>query len=255
MSHSYYQQGTARADGVRALFNRIAPRYDLINDLQSFGLHRYWKRRLLRLAEVQPGLAALDVCCGTGDLAEALASAGAKTTGCDFSSAMLAVAKARRKEIPYLQADALKLPFSEARFDIVTIGYGLRNLADFSRGLSELLRVLKPGGRLLILDFGKPRNPIWRAIYFAYLRIVVPIFGLIFCGDPAAYSYILESLRNYPAQDGVSTMLRELWCDSVGVYNFLGGIMSIHRAVKPANPPSLRQRHDVPLVTRHLVGQ
>lgn len=255
MSDSYYRQGADRADRVRALFNRIAGRYDLINDLQSFGLHRYWKRRLLSLAELKQGTSALDVCCGTGDITEALAAAGVQAIGCDFSSAMLAVAKARRKDIPYLQADALKLPSQDARFEIVTIGYGLRNLADFRQGLSEFLRVLKPGGRLLILDFGKPRNPIWRAVYFGYLRVVVPILGLIFCGDPAAYSYILESLRNYPAQDGVSAMLREFGCEPVEVYNFLGGIMSIHRAAKPANPPSLRQRDDVSLVASHLVRQ
>lgn len=252
MSDGYYQQGIKRADRVRALFNRIASRYDLINDLQSFGLHRYWKRRLLNLADVKPGISALDVCCGTGDITEALAAAGARSIGCDFSSAMLSVARARSEDIPYMQADALKLPFTDARFDAVTIGYGLRNLADFRQGLSELLRILKPGGRLLILDFGKPCNPVWRAIYFTYLRVVVPIFGLIFCGDPAAYSYILESLRNYPAQDGVSALLGELGCSSVEVYNFLGGIMSIHRAARPA---SLRQRDDVPLVTSHLVGQ
>jgi demethylmenaquinone methyltransferase/2-methoxy-6-polyprenyl-1,4-benzoquinol methylase len=255
MSDSYYRQGADRADRVRALFNRIAGRYDLINDLQSFGLHRYWKRRLLSLAEVKQGASALDVCCGTGDITEALASTGLQTIGCDFSSAMLAVAKARQKNIPYLQADALKLPFLAAHFDIVTIGYGLRNLADFRHGLAELLRVLKPGGRLLILDFGKPRNPVWRAMYFAYLRIVVPIFGLIFCGDPAAYSYILESLRHYPAQDGVSAMLRELGCETVEVYNFLGGIMSIHRAAKPGKSPSLRQGDNISLVARHLVRQ
>lgn len=252
MSDSYYQQGAARAERVRALFNRIATRYDLINDLQSFGLHRYWKRRLLTLAEVKQDISALDVCCGTGDIAEALASAGAKTAGCDFSGAMLSVAKGRAENISYLQADALKLPFIDAPFELVTIGYGLRNLADFREGLAELLRVLQPGGRLLILDFGKPRNPLWRALYFAYLRAIVPLFGLLFCGDPAAYSYILESLRNYPAQDGVSAMLRELGSESVEVFNFMGGVMSIHRAVKPR---SLRQRDDIPLVPGHLVRQ
>lgn len=252
MSDSYYQQGVERADHVRALFNRIAGRYDLINDLQSFGLHRYWKRRLLNLAEVKPGVSALDVCCGTGDITEALSAAGARCIGCDFSGAMLFLAKARKMDIPYVQADALKLPFRDARFDAVTISYGLRNLADFRQGLSELLRALKPGGCLLILDFGKPQNPVWRSIYFTYLRVVVPIFGLFFCGDPAAYSYILESLRNYPAQDGVRGLLGELGCSSVEVYNFLGGIMSIHRAVRPA---SLRQGDDVPLVTSHLIGQ
>ena len=252
MIDRYYQSGSERSSRVRLLFDRIAPRYDLINDLQSFGLHRRWKRRMLQLAAVKKGESALDVCCGTGDLSEALAAAGARTLGCDFSAAMLSVAKGRRLTIPYLQADALKLPVPSASFDLVTIGYGLRNLADFQSGISELLRVLKPGGRVLILDFGKPRNTLWRAFYFTYLRLVVPIFGLIFCGDAAAYSYILESLRQYPAQDGVTAMLRDLGCESVEVFNFIGGVMSIHRAVKPA---SLRQRNDIPLITGHLVSQ
>jgi demethylmenaquinone methyltransferase/2-methoxy-6-polyprenyl-1,4-benzoquinol methylase len=252
MSDRYYQPGAERSSRVRALFDRIAARYDLINDLQSFGLHRRWKRRLLQLSGLRNGEAALDVCCGTGDLAKALDRAGARTMGCDFSHAMLSVAHRRQPTISYLQADALKLPFPDGQFDLVTIGYGLRNLANFQHGISELLRVLKPGGRLLILDFGKPRNALWRGIYFGYLQIIVPFFGLIFCGDAAAYSYILQSLRDYPAQDGVSSMLRNSGCEQVEVFNFLGGVMSIHRAVKPA---SLRQGHDVPLITGHLVGQ
>lgn len=250
MSDPYYVAGPERAARVRTLFDRIAPRYDLINDVQSFGLHRLWKRRLLKLARVGKGAHALDVCCGTGDIAMALAQAGAQVVGCDFSGGMLSVAQVRAAQIPvrrlsFVQADALALPAGDATVDLVTIGYGLRNLADLQKGLSELNRVLKPGGTVLVLDFGKPKNPLWRAIYYLYLRIAVPIFGLIFCGDFRAYSYILDSLLKYPAQDGVAQSLRQLGC-VVTVENFLGGVMSIHRAVKPA---SLRERHDVPLVT------
>ena len=252
MSDGYYLPGPGRAARVCALFDRIAGRYDLINDLQSFGLHRYWKRRLLQLAAIKPGDAALDVCCGTGDIAEALTAAGARTVGCDFSRGMLSVARARPTGVSYVQADALKLPLAERRFDVVTIGYGLRNLADFGEGISELLRVLKPGGRLLVLDFGKPANGLWRALYFAYLRMVVPIFGLLLCSDPAAYSYILESLRNYPAQNGVSALLRAAGCNQVEVFNFLGGVMSIHRAEKTE---LLRKRDDIALVASHLVPE
>lgn len=252
MTERYYKEGAERSRRVRLLFDRIASRYDLINDLQSFGLHRYWKRRLLQLTNLKSGYSALDVCCGTGDIAEALQDRGASVIGCDFSLQMLSVAKNRRPNLAYFQTDALNLPLKDCSFQVVTIGYGLRNLADINKGLSELLRVLKPGGSLLILDFGKPANPLLRAAYFAYLRLVVPIFGLLFCGDAAAYSYILDSLRHYPAQEGVKSMLETLGCDHVEVHNFLGGVMSIHRATKPN---LLGQRHDIPLESRHLVPE
>lgn len=235
MSEGYYVPGPERAARVQALFDRIATRYDRINDWQSFGLHRLWKRRMVRLAEVRPGERALDVCCGTGDLAEALQAAGAEAAGCDFSAEMLAVAAKRAGRPCYTQGDALHLPFANDFFDIVAIGYGLRNLANFPAGCAELLRVVKPGARLVILDFGKPSNRIWRKIYFAYLRLIVPVFGKVFCGDSAAYSYILESLEHYPAQEGVSAQFRKLGCASVELFNLLGGVMSIHRIVKPGH--------------------
>jgi demethylmenaquinone methyltransferase/2-methoxy-6-polyprenyl-1,4-benzoquinol methylase len=250
MSAGYYVAGPDRAARVRALFDRIARRYDLINDLQSFGLHRFWKARLLELANVHKGDRVLDVCCGTGDLA-AFAAAEAKVIGCDVSAEMLRRAKCSAS-VNYLQADALALPLASGSIDAVTIGYGLRNLADLRRGCAELLRVLRPGGQLLILDFGKPANSTWRKVYFAYLRLIVPVFGRIFCGDAAAYSYILESLEHYPAQDGVTALLKELGCAEVELHNFFGGVMSIHRAVKP---PSLRKGHDVALVTGDLVRE
>ena len=240
MPESFYAADETRAQRVNDLFATIAPRYDLINDLQSFGLHRAWKRRLIQLAEVRPGAEALDVCCGTGDVAFALANAGAKVTGCDFSEPMLQVARERllnrrnrREEIlTFLQADALHLPLPPNTFDIVTIAYGLRNLADFRAGLTEMLRVLKPGGKLLILDFGKPDFAPWRALYFAYLKLFVPLFGKIFCGNSATHAYILESLKKYPAQRGIAALLTELGCREVRIENLLGGVMSINTAVK-----------------------
>ena len=328
MGSKYFEAGTERAGKVHDLFAAIAPRYDLINDLQSFGLHRVWKRRLIRLAAVRAGERALDVCCGTGDLAFALADAGAEVTGLDFSEPMLAVARVRGAPHPraiaseapacnrfrrgksagqagplppdppssaaaglwrdksdcggaggrggggasrlpvdsaqappgnkegsphpdplpsdgrgrgasrlaphsalrnpqFLQGDALQIPFPEAQFEVVTVGYGLRNLSSWERGLEEMWRVAKPGGRLLVLDFGKPDNALWRALYFSYLRWLVPLFGKVLCRDSEAYRYILESLRNYPAQRGVEMKLCQMGCVEVSTRNLLGGVMSI----------------------------
>jgi demethylmenaquinone methyltransferase/2-methoxy-6-polyprenyl-1,4-benzoquinol methylase len=233
VASKFYVEGDARAARVEDLFAAIAPRYDLINDLQSFGLHRLWKRRLIRLAGIRPGELALDVCCGTGDVAFALAAAGATVTGFDFSEPMLAVARNRARAVApgaspvFQQGDALNLPFADASFDVVTISYGLRNLADFDRGVRELARVLRPGGRLLVLDFGKPDNALWRWGYFQYLRWLVPIFGRLFCGDGDTHGYILESLKKYPAQRGVDAKLAELGWTDRRVVNLLGGVMGI----------------------------
>jgi demethylmenaquinone methyltransferase/2-methoxy-6-polyprenyl-1,4-benzoquinol methylase len=236
MANPFYQPGARRADQVRALFRAIARRYDLINDLQSLGLHRRWKRRLVGLAQLGPGQHALDVCCGTGDVALALARTGAEVTGLDFSPEMLAVARRRAQvsntPVDLVQGDALALPFADATFDAVTISYGLRNLADFAAGVGEMARVLRPGGRLVVLDFGKPAHRVWRAVYFAYLRVAVPLFGWVFAGRADAYAYILESLCHYPDQAGVAELLRRQGLERVRVVELLGGAMALHRAEK-----------------------
>jgi demethylmenaquinone methyltransferase/2-methoxy-6-polyprenyl-1,4-benzoquinol methylase len=230
MSAGYYAPGPERAEKVRRLFRRIARKYDFVNDLQSFGLHRLWKRRMARLAKAGAGERALDLCCGTGDLGRLLSAAGARVCGCDFTWEMIAAAPPKNLGQAFVQADALHLPFQNGCFDVLTIAYGLRNLASFEQGLAEMRRVAKPGGRLLILDFGRPANRAWRGLYFAYLRMIVPVFGFLFAGDAAAYRYILDSLEQYPAQDGVARLLDESgWADVV-VENFLGGVMSIHSA-------------------------
>lgn len=259
MGNEFYEPGDQRAAKVNALFARIAPRYDLINDLQSFGLHRYWKNRVLRLAQPRPGVRALDVCCGTGDLALAMARQGAQVVGLDFSAEMLQVAEARRTKAPnsksqapdgssgagntagavnpqFVQGDAQRLPFADNTFDIVTVGYGLRNLASWEVGLQEMLRVARPGGRLLVLDFGKPDNALWRAAYFGYLRLFVPVLGRVFCGSASAYAYILESLKHYPAQHGVAGKMQSLGLTNVGLVHLLGGVMSINYGEKKTGP-------------------
>jgi len=263
MGNSFFEPGQQRAHKVNALFNKIAPRYDLINDLQSFGLHRHWKRRLLKLAQPKPGVIALDLCCGTADLALAMAEAGAQVVGLDFSEQMLQVAERRASQrvspknsasqspenpklLPsknpiFIRGDAQKIPFADAAFEIVGVGYGLRNLASWELGLAEMLRVSKPGGRLLVLEFGKPDNAIWRFAYFAYLRLVVPVLGRVFAGSWSAYAYILESLKHYPAQAGVAKKMRELGLINVKVIDLLGGVMSINYGEKPTRPEGLSE--------------
>ena len=254
MANTFFDPGEQRAAKVHDLFSRIAPRYDLINDLQSFGLHRYWKRRVIRLARPQPGQRALDLCCGTGDLALALARRGAQVAGLDFSEQMLEAAQRREPRVPgqgakavdhasrithhasspprFIRGDAQRIPFADNSFDIVTVGYGLRNLASWETGLREMRRVANPGGRLVVLEFGKPDNALWRGLYFGYLKLFVPWLGLLFCGSAGAYAYILESLKHYPTQHAVAAKMRELGLANVRVVNLLGGAMSINYGEK-----------------------
>jgi demethylmenaquinone methyltransferase/2-methoxy-6-polyprenyl-1,4-benzoquinol methylase len=239
MGKTYYQPGEQRAEKVNELFTRIAARYDLINDLQSFGLHRYWKKQVIREANPRGGEKALDVCCGTGDIALSLAQKGAEVVGLDFSERMLEIARKRQSKgraelarMQFVSGDAQNLPFPGGTFDMVTIGYGLRNLTSWETGLREMQRVAKPGGRLVILEFGKPENRVWRGIYETYLKLFSPALGLVFCADPAAYSYILESLKHYPAQRAVGEKMRELGLANVRVINLLGGAMSINYGEK-----------------------
>lgn len=238
---SYYQPNAERAGSVRRLFDRIASRYDFINDVQSGGLHRIWKNWLWALSQPAPGSRVLDLCCGTGDIAFLFAKHGCEVTGVDFSDEMLAVARSRpADELPpktpaptFRHGDALQLDFPDASFDVITVGYGLRNLADLERGLREITRVLKPGGKLMVLEFGKPANPVILAGYYLYLHLAVPVFGRIFCGDSRAYAYILESLRHYPGQRGVHTLLEKLGYGDNRIMNFMGGTMSINHATRP----------------------
>ena len=240
MSNVFYVPGKQRAARVGDLFAGIARRYDLLNDLQSFGLHRRWKRRVVSLADVKPGDRALDLCCGTGDIAFALAGCGAEVTGLDFSEKMLEVAQTRLQnskltsaKLKFMQGDAEQLPFPDNSFDAVTMGYGLRNLSSWEAGLREMMRVAKPGGRIVVLDFGKPANALWRGLYFTHLKCSVPLIGLIFCGNPQAYAYILESLKHYPAQRAVAEKMRELHLAKVTLVDFVGGAMAINFGQKP----------------------
>jgi demethylmenaquinone methyltransferase / 2-methoxy-6-polyprenyl-1,4-benzoquinol methylase len=230
------------------MFTRIAGRYDLVNDVMSLGLHRLWKRRTVALAlDGRPSPRLLDLCCGTGDmgfLAEPKTSA--RVVGADFTLSMLAVARRRKRErrsrAVFLQADALDLPFAAASFDAITVGYGLRNIAEPERALAEMRRVLAPGGRLVVLDFGKPANPAARLMYMAYLRTVMPAMGWIFHGDPQTYGYIPDSLERYPAQRGVEQWMREAGFVRVRHENRLLGTMGLNIGeATPSEPPTTTQ--------------
>lgn len=236
MESKFYQADEHRAEKVHELFATIARRYDLLNDIMSAGQHRRWKRRLVELTGEPRNV--LDLCCGTGDIAMKFARLGARVTGVDFAEEMLRVAAGRcdRETVSRLQwirADALRLPFGENSFDVVSVGYGLRNLADIEQGLREILRVLRPGGKFLSLDFGKPESPAFRALYFGYLRVVLPILGRIFCGDPDTHGYILASLQNYPAQRGTKELMELCGYRECGFEEFCLGSMAINYGSKP----------------------
>jgi demethylmenaquinone methyltransferase/2-methoxy-6-polyprenyl-1,4-benzoquinol methylase len=225
----FYQVDEHRAEKVHDLFATIARRYDLLNDIMSVGLHRRWKRRLIELAGEPRDV--LDLCCGTGDIALRFR---ARVVGVDFTEEMLRVAAARgNSEVSWIRADALRLPFVDESFDAVSVGYGLRNLSDIEQGLREVLRVLRPGGKFVSLDFGKPESATFRALYFGYLRIVLPILGRMFCGDPDTHGYILTSLRNYPAQRGIKEMMTSQGYRDCGFEEFWLGSMAINYGSKP----------------------
>ena len=228
MANTYYRFDDQRAAQVHRLFARIARRYDLLNDVMTLGWHRYWKRRLVHLAGPAPVV--LDLCCGTGDLARRFRG---RVIGVDFTAEMLRIAQARQPAGCWLCADALRLPFPDHSFDVVSVGYGLRNLADLPAGLREVYRVLRPGGKLLALDLGKPAAAWWRKLFFAHLRFHLPWLGRWSCGDPDAYAYILASLENYPAQRGVRQLMETVGYQACGYEEFVGGAMAINFGIKP----------------------
>lgn len=226
---------------VRRLFDRIAGRYDLTNDVMSLGLHRRWKRRLVDMADLEPGDAVLDLAAGTGDLALEVVRRdhGGPVVAGDLSPGMMREGSGRpgAGPIAWVGCDALELPFATGSFDRVFVGYGLRNFPDLDRSLEEIRRVLRPGGWLLTLDFGKPPSPLLRRLYFRYLELSTAAAGWLLHRDREAYLYIPESLRKYPDQDGVADAMLQAGFEGCGWTDLVFGTMAIHAARRPAPRP------------------
>jgi demethylmenaquinone methyltransferase / 2-methoxy-6-polyprenyl-1,4-benzoquinol methylase len=226
------------ATQVRGMFDRIAGVYDLMNSAMTAGLHHQWRERAVDRAEVGPGSDALDVCCGTGDLAFALRrriGPDGRVVGCDFSEPMLELARRKSGEeglpVEFGWADALDLPYGDASFDAVTIGFGARNLADLPRGLSELGRVLRPGGRLVILEITRPRREPLASFYSFWFDRLVPVLGTL-AGDSEAYSYLPNSVRTFPEPEALAAMLDTAGFSEIRWLLLAGGIIAIHSATK-----------------------
>lgn len=230
---------------VRALFATIADRYDFITIALSYGRDRRWKQRLVALAAPSSRVRALDLATGTGDIAFAVADCGAHVVGLDVTHRMIELAKARqarpaaergrsseRLALHFLVGDMVSLPFASSSFDLVTTGYGLRNVPDLQAAIDEMVRVLKPGGQALSLDFNRPSNALVRAAYLLYLTAVGGALGWLLHRDPDTYRYIPASIRSYPGAEAVARLMKARGFARVRHYPVLGGLMAIHHGEK-----------------------
>lgn len=230
-----------KARRVASVFSSVAENYDLMNDLMSFGVHRLWKRYVVDLAAVRAGQQVLDVAAGSGDLARQFAGRigdSGSVTLADINSDMLDVGRRRMldagilKGVGYVQSDAESLPFSDNRFDLVSIAFGLRNVTRKDRALDSIYRVLRPGGQLLILEFSTLRVPILDPLYRKYLMNVLPRMGGIVAGDVDSYRYLAESIRLHPSQEKLLEMMKAAGFERCKYYNLSGGVAAVHRGYK-----------------------
>lgn len=230
-----------KAKRVRGVFDSVAPKYDLMNDLMSGGLHRLWKEFTLSQTHLRPGQRALDVAGGTGDLARGMhGQVGDRglVVLSDINGAMLAHGRDRTLDtgvvcgFEYVQANAEALPFADNSFDCVTIGFGLRNVTDKPAALRSMQRVLKPGGQLLVLEFSRPTSPAVKPIYDAYSFRVLPLLGKLVANDADSYRYLAESIRKHPDQETLLAMLRDAGLEDCRYHNLSGGIVAVHRGYK-----------------------
>jgi len=229
------------AGQIRGMFDRIAGVYDPLNSAMTVGLHHRWRERAADRAELEPGDTALDVCCGTGDLALELAGRVGErghVVGCDFAERMLDIAREKADargagRVRFEWADALALPYHDGTFDAVTVGFGVRNLADLDRGLAEMTRVLRPGGRLVVLEITQPRRPPLSSFYSVWFDRLVPLLGSL-AGDREAYSYLPDSVKRFPSPEGLAAAIDRAGLGSVRYTILAGGIIAIHSGERGA---------------------
>jgi demethylmenaquinone methyltransferase/2-methoxy-6-polyprenyl-1,4-benzoquinol methylase len=226
---------------VGEVFRSVASKYDLMNDLMSLGVHRWWKRFAVQVSDVRRGERVLDVAAGSGDLAALLAERvgpSGRVTVSDINPAMLEVGRGRLMDrgitgnIEFVLANAEDLPFPDGHFDLVTIGFGLRNVTHIDRALASMARVLKPGGRLLVLEFSKPVLPVLDRVYDAYSFSVLPWLGRVVARDEASYRYLAESIRRFPDQETLKGMMEQAGLGRVHYHNLSGGIVALHKGYK-----------------------
>ncbi|WP_439886543.1 bifunctional demethylmenaquinone methyltransferase/2-methoxy-6-polyprenyl-1,4-benzoquinol methylase UbiE [Pseudomonas sp. MBLB4123] len=231
-----------KAQKVAEVFHSVAAKYDLMNDLLSGGLHRLWKRFTIELSGVRPGNRVLDIAGGTGDLTKQFArlvGPQGEVVLADINESMLKVGRDRLLDrgvagnVTFVQADAEKLPFPDNHFDCVTIAFGLRNVTHKEDALRSMLRVLKPGGRLLVLEFSKPSSELLSKVYDTYSFRFMPLMGKLITNDAESYRYLAESIRMHPDQDSLKAMMAEAGFERVTYHNMTGGIVALHRGIKP----------------------
>lgn len=243
-THFGYQEVPVeeKADRVADVFHSVAGKYDIMNDLLSMGVHRVWKRFTIEVSGVRAGNQVLDVAGGTGDLTRyfsRLVGPTGKVILSDINSSMLNMGRDRlidqgyTDNVEYVQANAECLPFADNSFDCITIAFGLRNVTDKEGALRSLTRVLKPGGRLLVLEFSKPGNPLLSKIYDTYSFNILPKLGKLVANDSESYQYLAESIRMHPDQETLKDMMENAGLTQCKYHNMTGGIVALHRGVKP----------------------